>query len=197
MKSKSSNVLLRDLRIHKIIEGALPDDIGISAREYNYAGWEYETGAGVEQPDKKLAIKCYEKAIEMGLPEAMLSMARLYRKTNDMDNAYKWTLEAALSLKSGRAYLELGKLYFEGEYVEQDYRKAYKYLEMAYQMEEETSEYYMGYYAEFGLIEAPDRDKAVEYYLEGSKICDYRCWMRLDELNVDYEIGGQIDVNNV
>ena len=34
----------REVKIWKIVENDLPDDIGITAQEYDYLGWQYRFG---------------------------------------------------------------------------------------------------------------------------------------------------------
>ena len=176
----------REVKIWKIVENDLPDDINITAREYDYAGWQFKTGMGVSEPDRSLAIKCYEKAAKMGYVGAMMSLATLYREDGNMDEYYRWILEAAFVGEDANAFLELGELYFNGEYVNQDYEKAYKYFEIASKNGADRSKYYIAYYADKGILSPRDEEKAILYYIGGAKEYDERCWARLDELHVKY-----------
>ena len=176
----------REVKIWKIIENDLPDDINVTAREYDYAGWQYRYGLGVGESDHKLALKCYERAAKMGYVGAMMSIASLYHDEGNMEEYYKWLLEAAFVGESPGAFLELGELYFNGEYVNQDYAKAYKYFEIASNNGADRSKYYIAYYADKGILGPRDEKKAILYYIGGAKEYDERCWERLDELHVEY-----------
>ena len=176
----------REVKIWKIIEDDQPDDIGVTAKEYDYAGWQYQSGMGVGIPNHALAIKCYERSANMGYYKAMMSLAEIYHKDGNMDEYYKWLLEAALVGEIPKAFYELGELYFKGEYVNQDYKKAYKYFEIASENGAEGAKYYIALYADKGLIEPRDEKKAIVYYIGGAKEYDTRCWERLDELHVEY-----------
>ena len=176
----------REVKIWKIIENGLPDDINITAREYDYAGWQYKTGMGVSAPRIDLAIKCYEESVKNGYVGAMMSLATLYRENDDMDEYYRWILEAAFVGEDCNAFMQLGELYFEGEYVNQDYEKAYKYFEIASENGADRSKYYIAYYADMGILEPRDMKRAILYYIGGAKEYDERCWERLDELNIKY-----------
>ncbi len=169
--------------IHRIIENDLPDDIGITAREYTYAGFEYETGMAVSMVSRDLAVKCYEKAARMGNSDAMVSLAKLYLKEDDPDEYYRWLLEAALHDENREAMFRLGELYFEGTYVSQDYEKALKYFKAAGEAGDERVNYYFGYYADNGILQNIDENRAIEYYIIGAKKFDRRCLERLSALN--------------
>ncbi len=178
----------REVMIWQIIEHDLPDTIGITAREYANVGWQYKTGMNVGTRNRELAIKCFERAVKMGHDKAMMSLAELYHEDGDMEQYYRWLHEAAFLGEIPEAFYELGELYFEGEYVRKDLKKAYKYFELSSKNGADGSKYYIGYYAENGLLGEPDIDRAILYYIGGAKEYDERCWERLDALHVDYEL---------
>ena len=82
----------REVKIWKIVENDLPDDIGITAQEYDYVGWQYRSGMGVLTADLRLACKCYEKAAQMGNAKSMISLAEIYYESGDIEEYYKWIL---------------------------------------------------------------------------------------------------------
>ena len=176
----------REVKIWHIIEKDLPDDINVTAREYDYAGWQFKTGMGVGEKNIQLAVKCYERAAQMGYTGAMMSLAELYRESGNMDEYYKWILEASFTGEDPSAFLKLGELYFDGEYVHQDYKKAFRYFELASENGADGAKYYIAYYADHGILEPRDEKRAILYYIGGAKEYDTRCWERLDELNVEY-----------
>ena len=176
----------REVLIWQIVKDDLPDNIGITAEEYEYAGWQYQTGMFVFGKNLALAKKCYTRSAEMGNYKAMMPLAEICYGEQDMEGYYHWILEAALSGDVPKAYLKLGEMYFEGTYVSNDYRKAYRYFELAAEAKAEGAYYYLGLYLDHGLLERGDRDEAVRYYLLGAKQYDERCWSRLKELNIDF-----------
>ena len=178
----------REVLIWQIVEKDLPDTIGITAKEYEYVGWQYQTGMNVGEMNQELAIKCYERAVKLGYDKAMLSLAKVYKKAGDTEKYYKWISEAAFAGELPEAFYALGELYFNGDFVSKDLSKAYKYFEIASANGAEGSKYYIGYYAETGLLGDTDIDKAILYYMGGAKEYDERCWERLDKLHVEYKL---------
>ena len=176
----------REVKIWKIVEKDLPDDIGITAQEYDYVGWQYRFGMGVLKADLKLACKCYERAAKMGNAKSMISLAEIYYESCDLEEYYKWILEASFGGENPDAFYRLGEMYFKGEYVRQDYEKAYKYFDLACSGGAEGAKYYIAYYAENGIIAPKDKKKAIIYYIGGAKEYDDRCLKRLAELNIEY-----------
>ena len=57
--------------------------------------------------------------------------AKEYEERGDMERAYQYYLEAALSEDDGEAINALGRLYYEGDYVSQSYDKAGAYFGQA------------------------------------------------------------------
>ncbi len=175
----------KEIQIRRIIESDLPDDDEITALEYEYMGYLYQIGLGGVS-DKSLAMKCYKKAIQLGRFVAAVEVADLYYEEGNLEEYYRWLLEAVLEGDYGAAYLRLGKLYFTGEYVGLDLEKAYKYFNRAEERGTLGAKYYIAYYAEHGILGATDMKKAVVYYIGGAKEYDPDCMKRLDELGVEY-----------
>ncbi len=176
----------REVLIWQIVKDDLPDDIGITAEEYENAGWQFQTGMFVYGKDPGPAKKCYMRSAKMGSSKAMMVLAEICRREQDMDGYYRWILEAALTGEVPKAYLKLGEIYFEGTYVSTDYVKAQRYFELAAEGKEYGAYYYLGLFKEQGLAEEADQTEAVKYYLLGAKHYDERCWKRLKELNIDF-----------
>ena len=169
-----------------IVRDGLPDRFGITAEEYFEAGWQHWMGSprGIEFQD--ITITCFERSAKMGYDRAMIFLAHLYRDYGMMDEYYRWILEAAMMGEDGSAFLELGELYFTGEYVHRDYKKAYQYFMTANEFGAHRCKYYLAYFADRGILESRDEETAIRYYLEGAKEYDERCWKRLKELGVEY-----------
>ncbi len=178
--------IFRENLIWDIVENDKPDDIEITADEYYYVGWEYESGMGVENADRNLAVKCYERSIAMGGKKALLALANLYEREGDLDQAYQLTLEAAIEGKNGDALVKMGQIYFDGEYLDRDPVKACHFFELAYEQKAYHSQYYLGRLAEEGVGDKTGMENAIKYYKEGSDDFDDYCWERLDDMGIEY-----------
>ena len=62
----------------------------------------------------------------------LCEIAKKLEDRGDIERAYQCYLEAALTEDDGEAMYTLAKMYFEGDYVRQDYDKAGLYFGMAY-----------------------------------------------------------------
>ena len=58
--------------------------------------------------------------------------AKKQKNRGDIEKAYQLYLEAAIAEDDGEAMYALAQMYFEGDYVHQDYEKAGRYFGMAY-----------------------------------------------------------------
>ena len=101
-------------------------------------GIHYEKGLGVDQNVDK-AIKYYKIALRAGHEQAAIKYARLlikgrYGITADPDKAKQLVAEAMTSLEkrvkngSSTAAKQLGRLYRDGELVQENQQKAYEWL---------------------------------------------------------------------
>ena len=86
---------------------------------------------------------------------------RSYHK-KDFDKASIW-FHRALEKGIDYAYACLGAMYYEGDLVEQDYKKAYE-LFIQSGVKDSMPLYYLGQMYEFGFYVKQDMDKALEYY---------------------------------
>lgn len=158
----------RQVLVWEILEGKIPDEIGITAEEYYNAGWEYECGLYGFQ-DIDLAIKAYELAASKGYTRAFADLGRLYkRKKQDLETAYKWYLEASLCDENGEALFEIALMYHEGDYLRQNQERALQLFRLSYEKGCEKSIYYLGLYYEQGIAVETDPEKALVFYQEGS-----------------------------
>ncbi len=74
----------------------------------------------------------------------LLEIGRKYDAQDNLEMAYRYYLEAALSGTDGEAIYSLAKLYWSGDYVGQDIDKAVHYFELTYENGYEIpSEYYI------------------------------------------------------
>ena len=62
----------------------------------------------------------------------LYEVAKKYEDDGRIDKAYQFYLEAALSENDADAMYRLGQMYYEGDYVSQDYDKAGYYFGLAY-----------------------------------------------------------------
>ena len=62
----------------------------------------------------------------------LCEMAKKQENRGEIEQAYQLYLEAALAEDDGEAMNALAKMYFEGDYVHEDYDKAGRYFGMAY-----------------------------------------------------------------
>ena len=69
----------------------------------------------------------------------------------DGEAAYRWFLEAALG-GDAEGIFRLGEMYFTGDYVRRDKEKAFRYFNMAHRKGVKETDYYLGLYAEKGLL---------------------------------------------
>ena len=176
----------REVLIWQIVEEKLPDSIGITAEEYGHAGWQYQYGMYVGDVNLRLARRCYEIAASLGNYKSLLSLAEICLQEMDMEGYYKWILEAAITGEVPKAYLKLGELYFTGEYVRQEYSKAFRYFQQASEGNVDEVYYYLGQYEERGILKEKDLEKAIQYYRLGAERYDERCFSRLKEFKVDF-----------
>ncbi|MBQ6006065.1 MAG: sel1 repeat family protein [Selenomonadaceae bacterium] len=123
-------------------------------------------------------IKVLEKRIADGDLEAMIEYAELYQ------NKFREEVTPAIAQKMIRCYetcieagdltaaLSLGAMYYGGEFIPRDYRKAIKYYEMATQSDDdETQEWAwtnLGYCYYYGRDIPVDDEKAFNCYMRAA-----------------------------
>lgn len=94
------------------------DKIGLTESEYEEIALDFIFNGMIKE-----AKKCYERSMAQGSVRAMANYGELFEREGNLEEAYKWYLEASLAddiigLKN------LSRLYKEGIYVEQDYARA-------------------------------------------------------------------------
>jgi TPR repeat protein len=97
-------------------------------------------------------------------------IAEKYEEEGKIDKAYQFYLEAALSENDADAMYKLGHMYYEGDYVSQDYDKAGYYFGMAYDNDADGKAWTLilaGSYWEKRAEESGDKNalkRAIDYY---------------------------------
>ena len=135
----------------------------------NMLGNMYYNGKGVQQ-DKGKALVWYTKAAEKGLTLAMYNLGGLYYELRDYKMAFKWHSKVienrGLFEDNSKCYL--GQMYYKGEGVQQDYKKAYDFFNAA----EYVGGYAKGFLSEMyynGFYVSKDYFKAFELAKEGAE----------------------------
>jgi TPR repeat protein len=94
-------------------------------------GWFYLNGVGVEA-DENEAIRWYRKSARQGEPRAMFSLGYIAYFRNDYSEAIIW-FERALSKNHHRSNFWIGKMYWRGQGLERDRKRAQSYFARAAQ----------------------------------------------------------------
>ena len=171
----------------QVISGEIPDEAGLEAEEYFFAGWQLEYGISSFK-DTELAIKAYEIAVSKGYIKAITALGDLFKKNGNLEEAYRWYLEGSLLEKPiEHSLYGLALMYHEGEYVTQDYAKALKYFKMSYFEGCQKTLFYLGQYYENGFGTEHDYKKANDYYRLGANVYDEDCKRALIRMEKDLE----------
>jgi len=94
-------------------------------------GWFYLNGVGVEANDDE-AIRWYRKSARQGEPRAMFSLGYVAYFRKDYSEALKW-FELALGKNHHRSSFWIGKIYWRGQGVDRDRKRARSYFAQAAQ----------------------------------------------------------------
>ena len=94
-------------------------------------GWCYLNGAGVERNEDE-AIRWYRKSARQGEPRAMFSLGYIAYFRKDYSDALKW-FERALGKNHHRSSFWIGKIYWRGQGVDRDRKRAQGYFAQAAQ----------------------------------------------------------------
>ena len=124
----------------------------------------------------------------------LCEIAKNYEKFGEVEKAYRYYLEAALSEDDGEAMYALARMYFEGDYVSENYDKAGKYFGMAFDRKADVDPGMLiiaGSYFE-KRIEENDRniEFAVKYYQAAAELGEeygHECLGRLYYNTGDYD----------
>ncbi len=85
-------------------------------------GWFYLNGAGVEA-DENEAIRWYRKSARLGDPRAMFSLGQIAYGNQEFSEALTW-FTRAVEKEHHRSKYWIGKMYWRGEGVTQDHKRA-------------------------------------------------------------------------
>jgi TPR repeat protein len=101
-------------------------------------GWFYLNGVGVEA-DEDEAIRWYRRSARQGEPHAMFSLGYIAYFRKDYSEALKW-FERALSKNHHRSSFWIGKIYWRGQGVDRDRKRAQSYFAQASQKKVEEAQ---------------------------------------------------------
>lgn len=85
-------------------------------------GWFYLNGVGIER-DIERARKWYRESARRGEPKAMFSLGQIAYDEKDFSDALTWFTRAS-DAGHARSFYWMGKLYWRGDGVEKDRRRA-------------------------------------------------------------------------
>ena len=180
-----------------------------------HLGRKYENGWGVEEDDR-MAIEWYRKSAKQGNAKAQIKLGQSYhngvKATKSKQEATKWYKKAA---KQGNqiaqhalfsiyqkaaarqcddsiAEYNLGKMYYNGWGIDQNYNKAFGYFEKAAEKGDLEAQFNLGVMYQHGEGAAKDDLKAVEWY---EKAADQRHATAQFMLGGMYETGEGIEKN--
>ena len=150
-------------------EIAAQDDV---ERLYNWGRGLFD-GTTKHEPDITLSFECLKRAIDLGSQEALSFVAScgsglVTQKHAPIDTAIKWyTIAAEMGNKD--AQNNLGVVFYNGQGVEQDYRKAFEWYQKASKQGESSSQWRLGGMYLNGLGVDQDYGKAFEWYLKAAE----------------------------
>lgn len=129
-------------------------------------------GIALPEPNTGDILKALSAIVITDSPDALCQFVAenkedIYRAAlfdEDIARALLAGYKMGVSQRSGGCANDLGALYYLGDFVEQDYKKAAELYELAIQWGCEQSIINMGYIYEYGRIGKPDYTKAYEYY---------------------------------
>ena len=134
-------------------------------------GNKYYNGDGVEEDDEK-AVRCYEKAAELGNAAAQFKLGTYYEVglvvRQDYEEAVKWYKKAA---EQGEAVAQiyLGDCYEDGRGVPQNYKEAVKWYRKAAEQGEVAAQNNLGLCYENGCGVPQNYKEAVKWYRKAAE----------------------------
>lgn len=141
----------------------------------------------VKEGDYATAVKNYEKLADIGLPDAQLELAKLYRDGNGVAKNEKKALELIQKSADGgnsKALTELGRMYADGKGVPVDGKQASALFEQAAQKGDTRAYYYRGQLFREGEIVRQDLDLAQSLYLQACIGGYEKARTRLDSISI-------------
>jgi len=136
-------------------------------------GEKYFEGKGVPQ-DYAEAAEWYQKAAEIGNPNAQYKLGRMYQGYGgegihtDIKKAFKWYhIAAKRGLAEAQDYL--GLMYYSGIGVPKDYAEAAKWFRKAAEQGNVNSQFYLGAIYGYGQGVPQDYTEAAEWYRKAAE----------------------------
>ena len=136
-------------------------------------GEQYFDGKDVPQ-DYTKAAEWYQKAAEIGNPNAQYKLGRMYQGygdegvPTDIKEAFKWYhIAAKQGLADAQDYL--GLMYYNGIGVPQDYAEAAKWFRKAAEQGNVDSQFYLGAIYGYGQGVPQDYTEAAEWYRKAAE----------------------------
>ncbi|KAI9489918.1 hypothetical protein BDB00DRAFT_875886 [Zychaea mexicana] len=113
-------------------------------------------------PSRYAALQHFEQAALQQDRDAMFQLANLFLDL-DASDAVQW-MDRAAQLGSPDALRELGKLYYAGRIVDQDFERAFDLFLRAAQLDDADAAMLVGKFYEHGITMAADLDQARYWY---------------------------------
>ncbi|KAG2220030.1 hypothetical protein INT45_012206 [Circinella minor] len=113
-------------------------------------------------PSRYTALQHFEQAAKQQDRDAMFQLANLFFDLDPSD-AIQW-MDRAAQLGSPDALRELGKLYYTGQMVEQDFERAFDLFLQAAQLDDSDAAMLVGKFYEHGISIPSDSDQARYWY---------------------------------
>ncbi len=168
-----------------------------NAQAQLYMSAAYRDGIGVEVDYGKAQKYLELAAVQLDDPVWWCELGTYYLNIEgstpgvivDKEKGYKLVKQSAEAGVVG-AQVILAGMYFQGNYVEQNFKEAYKWAKLAVDQGYSSAFVILGVMYENGLYVDKDLDKAIEYYKIGAEKGDLR---NLGMLGKIYEQGRGVD----
>ncbi len=158
----------------------------------NNIGWMHLNGYAVPK-NEQIATGYFYKAALKGSDCAMVNLGNIHEAKEEYEAAWYWYLQAA-RVGNAKAIFNVGNMLHHGWGIEKDYDAAYNIFKKLYDSNSNISAcFYLGYYAENGLVGPVDYDSAVRYYKEGAFLDEMYCCTNLGRM---YALGIGCMVNS-
>ena len=159
-----------------------PNKDYVTAREYYEAcgenpyaqislGFLYYNGQGVDK-DEERAKELFQSVVDQGCVEGYLGLACIVQNESDYYTAYEYynkASEGTEPLFVAKAMFDIGRMYYRGEGVEQDYAKEMEWYEKAADLGYADAMHNIGYMYNYGEGVEQDYAKALEWYEKAAK----------------------------
>ena len=137
----------------------------------SFLGYIYEQGEEVKQ-NLSEAAKWYLKAAEHGYAAAQYFLGRIYEKEQNYSEAMKLYRKAAehkYIYTPAQLYLDLTRMYYFGEGVQQNYFEAFKWCRKAAELGDANAQFVLGVMYSNGKGTEQNDAEAVKWYLEAAE----------------------------